>query len=91
MGITVRIPTGMRTLTCNKAEVSASGSNLLELIGFLEKEFPGMKERILDESGKKRRFINIYVNNEDMRFLQKEETPLKDNDIVDIISAIAGG
>ena len=91
MSITVRVPTPLQKLTKNKAEVEAKGSNVKELIEDLEKNFPGLKERLCDEKGKLRRFINIYVNEEDVRFLQQAETPLKDNDEVSIIPAIAGG
>ena len=91
MSITVRVPTPLQKLTKNKAEVEAKGSNIKELIEDLEKNFPGLKERLCDEKGKLRRFINIYVNEEDVRFLQQAETPLKDNDEVSIIPAIAGG
>lgn len=91
MPITVRIPTPLQKLTQNKAEIKTSGANIGELINNLEKDFPGIKERIYDETGKIRRFINIYVNEEDVRFLQREETPLKDGDEVSIIPAIAGG
>jgi len=68
-----------------------SSANIRELIEDLEKRFPGIKERICDQTGKIRRFINIYVNEEDVRFLQQEETSLKDGDEVSIIPAIAGG
>lgn len=91
MSITVRIPTPLQKLTQNQAEVKASGTKVKELIEDLEKKYPGIKERICDERGKVRRFINIYVNEEDIRFLQRDETPLKDNDEVSIIPAIAGG
>jgi molybdopterin synthase sulfur carrier subunit len=91
MSITVRIPTPLQKLTQNQAEVKANGANIRELIEDLEKNFPGIKERIYDESGEIRRFINIYVNEEDMRFLQQDATPLKDGDEVSMIPAIAGG
>lgn len=91
MSITVRIPNPLQKLTRNQAEVKASGANIRELIEDLDKDFPGIKERICDESGKVRKFINIYVNEEDVRFLQRDETPLKDGDEVSIIPAIAGG
>ena len=91
MSITVRVPTPLQKLTHNKTEVKANGANIKELIDDLEKNFPGIKERICDETGKIRRFINIYVNEEDVRFLQRDETPLKDGDEVSIIPAIAGG
>jgi molybdopterin synthase sulfur carrier subunit len=91
MSITVRIPTPLQKLTQNQAEVKANGANIKELIEDLEKNFPGIKERIYDETGEIRRFINIYVNEEDMRFLQQDATPLKDGDEVSMIPAIAGG
>jgi molybdopterin synthase sulfur carrier subunit len=88
---TVRIPTPLRKLTGGAEEVSASGKNVGELIGELEKKFPGIKERICDESGAVRRFVNIFVKDEDIRFLQNLETPLGDKDEVSIVPAIAGG
>lgn len=91
MKIIVRIPTPLQKLTQNKAEVIVSAANIKELIDNLEKKFPGFKERICDETGKVRKFINIYINEEDIRFLKLEETPLKDGDEVSIIPAIAGG
>lgn len=91
MPIKVRIPVPLQKLTNNKAEVTAQGSTIRELIDDLEKKFPGIKERICDEEGKIRRFINIYVNEEDIRFLELDNTPLKDGDEVSIIPAIAGG
>lgn len=91
MSITVRVPTPLQKLTQNQAEVKASGANIKEVIDDLEKNFPGIKVRICDEQGKVRRFINIYVNEEDVRFLQLDQTPLKDGDEVSIIPAIAGG
>jgi len=91
MPITVRIPTPLQKVTQNKAEVVLSGSNIREMIDGLERNFPGIKERICDEKGKIRRFINIYVNEEDIRFLKQDQTSLKDGDEVSIIPAIAGG
>ncbi|HXG31700.1 MAG TPA: MoaD/ThiS family protein [Thermodesulfobacteriota bacterium] len=87
----VRIPTPLRRLTGDKDEVLIDSKNIGELIEELERQFPGMKERLCDESGNVRRFINLYVNNEDIRFLKGIETELKENDIVSIIPAIAGG
>lgn len=91
MAVKVMIPTPLQKLTKNRTDVEASGSNIRELIDDLEKNFPGLKERICDETGKIRRFINIYVNEEDVRFLKQDNTPLKDGDEVSIIPAIAGG
>jgi sulfur-carrier protein len=90
MAIKVRIPTPLQKLTNGKAEVECNAKNIHELIDALEKDFPGMKERLSD-GGKIRRFINIYVNEEDIRFENKEETALKDGDSVSIVPAIAGG
>ena len=91
MAIKVKIPTPLQKHTKNQAEVNVDAKDIRELIENLERNFPGIKERICDENGKIRRFINIYVNEEDVRFLQKDETPLKDSDEVSIIPAIAGG
>lgn len=91
MSIKVRIPTPLQKLTQNKPEVEVDAQNISGLIDNLEKKFPGIKERVCDEKGVLRRFINIYVNEEDIRFLQRDNTPLKDGDEVSIIPAIAGG
>lgn len=90
MAVKVRIPTPLQKLTNGQSEVECSAVNVSELIEALEKEYPGMKER-LSEGGKVRRFINIYVNDEDIRFVNKENTALKDGDTVSIVPAIAGG
>lgn len=91
MGVKVRIPTPLQALTGNNAEVVAAGGTIQEVIDSLEAQYGGLKERICDEAGKVRRFVNIYVNEEDIRFLQGETTPLKDGDEISIIPAIAGG
>jgi len=91
MSITVRIPSPLQKLTRNQEEIKLEGANIKELIESLERDSPGVKERICDEAGKVRKFINIYVNGEDVRFLQQDATPLKDGDEVSIIPAIAGG
>lgn len=91
MSIKVRIPTPLQKFTGNKPEVECSGSTVRELINNLEKDYPGIKERFYDETGKLRRFINVYVNEEDIRFLKRDETAVKDGDEVSIIPAIAGG
>ncbi len=90
MSIKVRIPTPLQKLSNGKAEVECSAKNITELLDALEKDYPGMKER-LSEGGKVRRFINIYVNEEDIRFVNKEETALEDGDSISIVPAIAGG
>ncbi|MEQ9618701.1 MAG: MoaD/ThiS family protein [Deltaproteobacteria bacterium] len=87
----VRIPTPLRKLTSEKDEVSISAANVGELIEEMESQYPGIKDRLCDESGNVRRFINLYVNNEDIRFLSGKETALKEDDVVSIIPAIAGG
>lgn len=91
MATKVRIPTPLQKLTANQGEVEVSGGNVKSVIDDLEKKFPGFKERLCDENGKLRRFVNIYLNDEDVRFLQGEETPVKDGDQISIIPAIAGG
>jgi len=91
MAIKVRIPGPLQKLTQDKSEVEVEASSIKELVESLEKSYPGIKDRICDESGKIRRFINFYVNDEDVRFLKGDETPLKVNDQVSIVPAIAGG
>ena len=91
MAITIRIPTPLQKLTKDQAEVAASGKTVDELIQDLERQFPGVKERLCDPSGRLRRFVNVYVNDEDIRFLKQEATSVKDGDEVSIIPAIAGG
>lgn len=91
MKIKVRIPAPLQKLTQNKAEVEAEAATIKELVESLNKLYPGIKDRICDENGKIRRFINFYVNDEDVRFLKGDDTPLKDQDQVSIIPAIAGG
>lgn len=91
MAVTVRVPTPLQKLTNNQAEISAAGATVQEALADLEKQFPGIKERLYDEQGKLRRFINFYVNNEDIRFLQGEETAIKEGDEISVVPAIAGG
>ncbi len=87
----VRIPTPLRKLTSDKDEVNISAANIGQLIDEMESQYPGIKSRLCDESGNVRRFINLYVNNEDIRFLNGKETALNEGDVVSIIPAIAGG
>ena len=89
--VKVRIPAPLQKITQNKQEVEAEAGNIKELIVDLEKQYPGLKDRILDENGKIRRFINFYVNDEDIRFLKQDETTLEEGSEVSIIPAIAGG
>lgn len=91
MSVTVRIPTPLRRLTGGADEVSVRAGDVGELIDALEAAHPGMKARLCDEAGEIRRFVNIYVNDEDVRFLQGKATALKDGDQVSIVPAIAGG
>lgn len=91
MSISVRIPTPLRKLTDGADEVAVEAVDVAALIDALEKAHPGMKERLCDESGDIRRFVNIYVNDEDVRFLQGKDTALNDGDQVSIVPAIAGG
>jgi len=88
---TIRIPTPLRKLTNNQEEVSATGATLGAVLDELNAAFPGLGERIVDENGAIRRFVNIFVNDEDVRFLQEKETPIKEADVVSIVPAIAGG
>jgi sulfur-carrier protein len=89
--VTVRIPQPLRNLTGNLSTVSADGSNLESLVTNLEGAYPGMRERVMDESGQLRRFVNIYVNGDDVRFSDGLRTALKDGDEVSIVPAVAGG
>jgi molybdopterin synthase sulfur carrier subunit len=91
LSVIVRIPTPLRKITADQDSVSADGGNLSECIDSLEASYTGLKERLCDESGEIRRFVNIYVNGEDVRFLQGLATPLKDGDEVSIVPAVAGG
>ncbi|MDO8462003.1 MAG: MoaD/ThiS family protein [Deltaproteobacteria bacterium] len=91
MAIKVRIPTPLQKLTGNQGEIDAKGVTVNEVLADLEKQFPGIKGRLYDEKGALRRFINFYVNNEDIRFLKGETTPIKEGDELSIVPAIAGG
>lgn len=91
MAVKVLIPTPLQKLTRDQATVECSGSTIAELLESLEKSCPGIKARLCDENGELRRFVNFYVNSEDIRFLDGIQTNLKDGDEVSIIPAIAGG
>ena len=90
MAVKVRIPTPLQRLTQGKEEVEGSVGTIISLVNDLDQKYPGLGERI-SEGGKLRRFVNIYVNEEDVRFLKNEETVVKDGDEVSIVPAIAGG
>ena len=87
----VRIPTPLRKLTNNEEVVEVTAKTVGSAITELQSRYPGIKERLVDERGAVRRFVNVYVNEEDIRFLENQQTPLKDGDEVSIIPAIAGG
>ena len=87
----VRIPTPLRKLTDGKEEVSVQGATIRAAIEDLERQHPGIKARICDDSGSVRKFINVFANEEDIRFLQGLETPIAERDEISIVPAIAGG
>ena len=87
----VRIPTPLRKLTGDLEEVQAAGATISEVLQSLDQAFPGLKERICDEQGQVRRFVNVFVNDEDIRFLEEGATPVKETDEISIVPAIAGG
>jgi molybdopterin synthase sulfur carrier subunit len=91
MSVHVRVPTPLRRFTGGAEEISATGGTVAALVNDLEKNHPGIKERICDENGQVRRFVNIFVNGDDIRFLTNLETAIKDGDEVSIVPAIAGG
>ena len=91
MSVLVRIPTPLRSVTKGSAEVQAKGAAVADLVEDLERQFSGLRDRLMDEQGELRRFINVYVNEEDVRFLQGKTTALKEGDHVSIVPAIAGG
>lgn len=90
MSVKIRIPTPLQRLTEGKEEVEGEPGTIISLVNDLDRRYPGIGERI-SEGGKIRRFINIYLNEEDIRFLKNEETEVKDGDEVSIVPAIAGG
>ncbi len=91
MSVLVRIPTPLRPLANGQNEVQLAGGNVREILENLVSSYPGIRERLMDEKGEVRRFINIYVNEEDIRFLDGTQTRIKDGDELSIIPAIAGG
>ena len=91
MGVTVRIPTPLRRMTGGKDKVELEVADLSQMIDRLENDYPGFKERLLDEEGELRYFVNIYVNGEDIRFDQGLRTAIKSGDEVSIVPAVAGG
>ena len=91
MTVSVRIPTILRTYTGGESEVSATGDTLSAVLDDLEASYSGIRGRIIDESGALRRFVNVYVGNDDVRFLENLETPTPDGVQISVIPAVAGG
>ncbi|MGZ0148578.1 ubiquitin-like small modifier protein 1 [Kribbella sp. WER1] len=91
MSVSVRVPTILRPYTQGASEVSAEGGTLTEVLDSLDTSYPGIKGRVLDESGELRRFVNVYVDDDDVRFAQGLQTAIKDGGQVSIIPAVAGG
>jgi molybdopterin synthase sulfur carrier subunit len=91
MSVTVRVPTTLRTLTAGSSEIAVEGSTVAEVLDQLEAQHPGFKERLLDGEGGLRRFVNLYVADDDVRFREGLQTPVADGDTVAIIPAVAGG
>ena len=88
---TVRIPTSLRTLTAGRAELRADGATLREVLQALDAQCPGIAARVLDAQGRVRRYVNVFVNDEDARFLAELDTPVADGDRVTLVPAMAGG
>ncbi|MGY8826697.1 MAG: ubiquitin-like small modifier protein 1 [Candidatus Latescibacterota bacterium] len=91
MAVTVNIPTPLRKLTNNQSEVEIEAATVGELVDALEAAYTGIAEKLLDDSGEIRRYVNVFVNDEDIRFLDGKATPLKEGDNISIVPAIAGG
>jgi molybdopterin synthase sulfur carrier subunit len=91
MPVEVRVPPLVQKVTGGQRTLSASGSTVSELLENLDREYPGFSRELRDENGQVHRFVNIYVNDEDVRFLNKLDTPVKDGDVVSILPAMAGG
>ena len=91
MSITVTVPTQLRTLTGGKSEVETSGETIADVIRSLDREFPGFATRVLDDTGSIRRFVNVYLNSEDVRFLKGAESEVPERASISIIPAVAGG
>ncbi len=91
MSATVRVPTQLRSLTGGVAELKIDGSTVGEILNKIDAQHPGLGERIFDENGSLRRFVNVFLADEDVRFLNGLETPVKDNQVLSIVPAVAGG
>ena len=91
MAVTVRIPTQLRELSGGNAEVTAEGGTLATVLAGLETAHPGFRERLFDDQGELRRFVNVFVDDEDIRFLDGVDTPVEDGNVLSIVPAVAGG
>jgi molybdopterin synthase sulfur carrier subunit len=91
MSVTVRIPTQLRSLTGGQGEVTVEGATVGEALKALDAAHPGIGERLFDEAGELRRFVNVFLSDEDVRFLQGLQTPLSDGQVLSIVPAVAGG
>jgi molybdopterin synthase sulfur carrier subunit len=91
MSVTVRVPTTLRTLTGGVSEVAVEGGTVGEVVAALEASYPGFRDRLLDDAGKLRRFVNVFVSDDDVRFLQGLDTPVPAGETVSIVPAVAGG
>lgn len=91
MSVTVRVPTTLRTLTAGASEVEVEGATVADVFAALEAKHPGFRDRLLDEEGKLRRFVNVFVSDDDIRFLKGLDTPVPAGETVSIVPAVAGG
>ena len=91
MSISVKVPTILRTYTGGSSDVTVTGATLAEALANLDEQFPGIGARVLDDEGRLRRFVNVYVNDDDVRFLEDLQTPTPDGANISIIPAVAGG
>ena len=91
MPVRVRVPTPLRRFTAGSDEVAASGDSIKAVLQDLDRRHPGIAERLLDDKGELRRFVNVYLNGDDIRFLSQLESKVKDGDDISIVPAIAGG
>ena len=91
MSVTVRIPAPLRKLTDGQDKVSGEGATVGQVVSYLDELYPGMKERLCDDTGELRNFVNLYVNGEDIRFTDGLNTPVSDGDEISVVPAVAGG
>lgn len=91
MAVTIRIPTTLRTLTAGTSEIEVPSGTVREVLGSLEAQHPGFSERLLDDEGGLRRFVNLFVSDDDVRFMEGLDTPVPDGETLSIVPAVAGG